>query len=375
MLKTSRYTVFLVLLLLLLGLMAPVLADTADDEQRLRDIQQQMQTEQNRRSEAQQQVNSLSEQLRIIQNDMDDALVGYKEIQTKRTAAEEQIRVNSEVLAQTEKDLSNRRQIFGKRMRDVYENGQISYLDVLFGATDFRDFATRVDILRRVFDQDIAMIGRIKAEQELIVQKRQQLESDRAALVELEQQAAAKKAVIENRKREREAVLGMAVYERDAAERAYQELQETSRDIEEMLRGHSSDPQATGASGVMMWPVRGPITSPFGWRTHPIFGTQIFHSGLDIGTDYGDPVRAADSGVVIDAGWMGGYGKAIIIDHGGGISTLYGHNSELLVSAGQRVSKGQVIAHSGATGYATGPHVHFEVRVNGKPANPYNYLP
>jgi len=125
----------------------------------------------------------------------------------------------------------------------------------------------------------------------------------------------------------------------------------------------------------MSWPINGPITSPYGWRPHPIFGTQRYHSGVDIGADYGDPIRAADGGVIIYSDWMGGYGYAVIIDHGGGISTLYGHNNELLVGVGQRVYKGQTIARAGSTGYSTGPHCHCEVRQNGSPVNPLAYLP
>ena len=124
----------------------------------------------------------------------------------------------------------------------------------------------------------------------------------------------------------------------------------------------------------MIWPVNGVITSPYGYRTHPIFGTTIYHSGIDIGVDYGTPVQAADGGTVVEAGWGSGYGYAVVIDHGNGLSTLYGHNQELAVSAGQSVSQGQVIAYAGSTGNSTGPHVHFEVRANGDPVDPQGYV-
>lgn len=124
----------------------------------------------------------------------------------------------------------------------------------------------------------------------------------------------------------------------------------------------------------MMWPVNGVITSQYGYRVHPIFGSTIYHSGMDIGVDYGTPVAAADSGYVVEAGWISGYGYAVIIDHGNGLSTLYGHNESLAVSAGQSVSKGQTIAYAGSTGNSTGPHVHFEVRSNGDPVDPMAYL-
>jgi murein DD-endopeptidase MepM/ murein hydrolase activator NlpD len=123
----------------------------------------------------------------------------------------------------------------------------------------------------------------------------------------------------------------------------------------------------------MQWPVAGPVTSPFGWRIHPIFHVRKFHTGVDIGAGYGSPIHAADGGRVIYATWMSGYGNTTIIDHGSGISTLYAHQSTILISSGS-VTKGQVIGYVGATGYATGPHLHFEVRINGNPVDPLGYL-
>ena len=126
--------------------------------------------------------------------------------------------------------------------------------------------------------------------------------------------------------------------------------------------------------GGMIWPISGPITSEFGWRTHPIFGSARFHSGIDIGGDYGLPIHAAAGGVVIEAGWIGGYGNTIMIEHGSGIVTLYGHNESLAVGVGQQVNQGDVIAYCGSTGISTGPHCHIEVRVGGEPVSPWDYL-
>ena len=124
----------------------------------------------------------------------------------------------------------------------------------------------------------------------------------------------------------------------------------------------------------MIWPLYGEITSPFGWREHPIYGDARFHSGMDIGGDYGLPIIAAAAGILTYSGWISGYGFPVIIDHGGGISTLYGHNDSLAVGEGQTVSQGQVIAYCGSTGNSTGPHCHFEVRENGEPVDPLGYL-
>lgn len=139
--------------------------------------------------------------------------------------------------------------------------------------------------------------------------------------------------------------------------------------------GGSAAPATPGAKGFIA-PLAGAliVTSPYGYRVHPIYGTTLLHTGVDLGADSGTPIRAAASGTVVSAGWMDGYGNATVIDHGGGLATLYGHQSALLVSAGQKVGQGETIGRVGCTGSCTGPHLHFEVRVNGSPVDPMPYI-
>lgn len=127
-------------------------------------------------------------------------------------------------------------------------------------------------------------------------------------------------------------------------------------------------------TGNIQPPTNAPITSTYGWRIHPKLGYRRLHAGIDFGAASGSPVKAADGGVVTFSGWKGGYGNAVIIDHGQGISTLYGHNSQLLVVVGQRINRGDIIALVGSTGLSTGPHIHFEVRENGISVDPAPYL-
>jgi murein DD-endopeptidase MepM/ murein hydrolase activator NlpD len=133
-------------------------------------------------------------------------------------------------------------------------------------------------------------------------------------------------------------------------------------------------PINSNGPGSLSWPLSGPITSPFGWRHNPFGGAPDFHPGIDIGIDVGTTVAAAASGTIIMAQWYGGYGNYVLIDHGGGISTGYGHLSKIFVSVGQVVQRGQAIAASGNTGASTGPHLHFEVRKKGKPIDPTPWL-
>jgi len=136
-----------------------------------------------------------------------------------------------------------------------------------------------------------------------------------------------------------------------------------------------SEASAAASGGQLADPMPGhPYGSPFGPRVHPVFGSVRIHTGVDIGADEGDPIRSADGGVVVSAGWLGGYGNATIVDHGGGIATLYAHQSRISVSEGERVSRGQVIGRVGCTGTCTGDHLHFEVRIDGDPVDPVPYI-
>lgn len=372
----KRYCTTLTLLCFVGSFSLTVFANSLDNK--LNEIQTQMSDQKGKIDDAKKQVDSVSEQLRVLQQDLQTATDEYKAVKKQLNETEEKIAENKEILAKAEKDLAKRMKILNKRIRDIYENGQISYVDVLFGAKDFNDFMTRMDLLKRVIKHDYDLITKIQSERALILDKKAELERDQATLKELEKSAEEKRKLVEASKEKKEKVLDQAVNDRDTAERAYEELLEASRQVEQMIRQSRypiSGGQGSGKStGSMIWPLDGPITSPFGWRTHPIFGTSKYHSGIDIGGDYGLPVVAADGGVIIYAGWISGYGNAVIIDHGNGVSSLYGHNESLAVSEGQNVSQGQLIAYCGSTGYSTGPHVHFEVRENGSPVDPHNYL-
>ena len=200
------------------------------------------------------------------------------------------------------------------------------------------------------------------------------LSKERMTQAEQEERAHRARADMEEKVKRREALIERLRTDKDLIDQQYEELMRASRQVGEMIRERGMGSAAPSGSGAMIWPVSGSVTSEFGWRVHPITGTQKFHSGVDIGADYGVPIHAAQSGTVEYAGWVSGYGNTVIINHGGGITTLYGHNQSLAVSAGQSVSQGQVISYCGSTGNSTGPHCHFEVRQNGEPVSPYSYL-
>lgn len=363
-------------LLISLSVTGTALADDLEDQ--LADLQRQAEEQQAKTNEASAKVESVSERLRQIQEELRVATAEYKEVKGQLDSVEDKISDNTELLEKTEADLKVKNKKLQQRVRDIYINGQISYVDVLFGAKDFADLMTRMDVLKRIIKHDYDLIMKVKEEKATVENTRAQLEKDKAEAEVLVTDAQAKKAKVEDKESEQQVLLDHAIYDRDTSERMYEEIMAASQEVANMIRrsqmssaGYSGAP--AGAGG-MIWPISGPITSEFGWRTHPIFGTARFHSGLDIGGDYGMPIYAAASGTVIYAGWISGYGNAVIIDHGGGVTTLYGHNDSLNVSEGENVAQGQVIAMCGSTGNSTGPHCHFEVRENGEPVSPYGYL-
>lgn len=363
-------------LLISLSVTGTALADDLEDQ--LADLQRQAEEQQAKTNEASAKVESVSERLRQIQEELRVATAEYKEVKGQLDSVEGKISDNTELLEKTEADLKVKNKKLQQRVRDIYINGQISYVDVLFGAKDFADLMTRMDVLKRIIKHDYDLIMKVKEEKATVENTRAQLEKDKAEAEVLVTDAQAKKAKVEDKESEQQVLLDQAIYDRDTSERMYEEIMAASQEVANMIRrsqmssaGYSGAP--AGAGG-MIWPISGPITSEFGWRTHPIFGTARFHSGLDIGGDYGMPIYAAASGTVIYAGWISGYGNAVIIDHGGGVTTLYGHNDSLNVSEGENVAQGQVIAMCGSTGNSTGPHCHFEVRENGEPVSPYGYL-
>lgn len=363
-------------LLISLSVTGTALADDLEDQ--LADLQRQAEEQQAKTNEASAKVENVSERLRQIQEELRVATSEYKDVKGQLDSVEDKISDNTELLQKTEADLKVKNKKLQQRVRDIYINGQISYVDVLFGAKDFADLMTRMDVLKRIIKHDYDLIMKVKEEKATVENTRAQLEKDKAEAEVLVADAQAKKAKVEDKESEQQVLLDQAIYDRDTSERMYEEIMAASQEVANMIRrsqmssaGYSGAP--AGAGG-MIWPISGPITSEFGWRTHPIFGTARFHSGLDIGGDYGMPIYAAAGGTVIYAGWISGYGNAVIIDHGGGVTTLYGHNDSLNVSEGENVAQGQVIAMCGSTGNSTGPHCHFEVRENGEPVSPYGYL-
>lgn len=359
-------------------------------------------------------INSISEVKRVLDEEAQIAVADFNEKQSALDETLNRIEANEILLLETERDYEKKRRRLERRIRDIYINGQISYIDVLFGAHDFGDFLTRMDLLKRVIYNDVDLLNAVLQYKSDVERLGEKLEDDK--ILQANQLRLATKA--KNKKlqvvEQQQALLDRMEHDKDLYNQRYDEMMAASKQVEKLIQESKyrieaekvakaqrdaerkaraereklareqkkAEKNSEGyvetfvpeGNGEMIYPLTGPITSEFGWRTHPVFGGSKFHSGIDIGGDYGMEIKAARGGVVSHAGWIDGYGNTVMIEHGGGLVTLYGHNQSFAVSVGEKVKQGQVIAYCGSTGNSTGPHCHFEVRLNGEPVSPYDYL-
>jgi murein DD-endopeptidase MepM/ murein hydrolase activator NlpD len=318
---------------------------------------------------------STVDRLKDVGADMDDLYVRIKRLQIQLGILQENLQI-------TKKKLLSHQRSMTLRLRDIYENGEINYLTALTDSESFSDFLNRLDFLSLIVREDLNLLSKIKAERASLNAQEKQFQNKYMKLVGFQQNLMEREKLLISLKERREYLLTEVQVQRHHIARNVMQLENLSAEeekaLQELIRLQQSLNARSGkkyaGSGSMNWPCGGYLSSPFGWRIHPIYRSYIFHTGVDIAAEYGTAIAAADSGIVIMASWYGGYGNAVVIDHGSGLSTLYGHCSVLYVRAGQQVSKGQVVALVGSTGNSTGPHLHFEVRQNGTPIDPRGKL-
>lgn len=314
------------------------------------------------------------------------------DLDTQTRSTERKIAWNTIQLDAAQKSLKLHNDRLNKRLVDIYENGDMSYVAVLLSARTFAEFVERWEDLRLLIAANEravrerksaeAKVAAVQADlqrtqtelaSEQLAQERAKnqlstLAEERRNLVTLadseRRHRATEVAEMENLSAAEEAELEGLIRERQRQLEAAREAARRAAGIAGII------PPPTSGGGQFAWPVSGTITSPFGWRSNPFGGSPDFHPGLDIAAPMGTTVTAAASGTVILAQWYGGYGNFIMIDHGNGVASGYGHLSAIYVSNGQQVQKGQAIGAVGSTGHSTGPHLHFEVRVNGKTVDP-----
>ena len=321
------------------------------------------------------QISALNSKINTIENEINQISA---DIQNKIAAiAEAEIK-----LKETEEAIVQQNDALNKRLRVMYKNGETGMLEILLGSSNISDFLSNVDMIQKIYDNDIKILKKIQKQHEDIKEQKVQLETLKTQLEQEKKNEEAKQAELQVQKSSVEALKAEVSKDNKALEKQIDQLNAEANALTALIQAQQNKGQASSSAtsqytgGAMAWPVPAShrITSPYGYRIHPILKVKKFHSGIDIGAGSGSSIIAAADGKVTMSKYYGGYGNTVMIDHGGGMVTLYAHCSKLNVSVGQKVSKGQTIALVGSTGQSTGPHLHFEVRKNGATQNPTSYV-
>lgn len=305
-----------------------------------------------------------------------------------KSEKEDELYETEQELHAAEAEVVKSDELLQKRTRLMYSNGVVSYLDVLLSATSFTDFLDRFDSLQLILQSDREILEHNKEVQLLVTEKKAELDMQLEELTTLVEQLKQEQAVLATQEAEKETLVASYAAKSAELHEHAEDLELISEEQEKLLvqlaskvsklnaeKKRISNPYSGGKLGMPI-DSKYRVTSNFGVRIHPITGVRKQHNGMDFGAPSGTPIYAAESGIVIVSKTWSGYGNTVIIDHGNGLWTLYGHikNGGLLVNEGDSVKKGDKIALVGSTGNSTGPHLHFEVRKNEVPVNPASYL-
>lgn len=311
------------------------------------------------------------------QQKLENATTSLARSKKQIIAAQNQLNGLHGQLEKATAEYNNLNNILAAHVRKTYKTQRKAMFEAIISSKDINMFMDRLYFKKLIIQEDFKKMTAARSKAQEINNLRLSIEKQKRNLERSVISINSQQAYIEQAINKNEKMIQKLRTDRIAYQKAEQELAKQSASIGSYINKTTKNSSVQVASGFIK-PIQGRITSPFGWRTHPIFNTRSFHSGIDIGgPNYGE-IRASNSGKVIYSGWYGGYGKVVILEHGvvngKPITTLYAHMSSILVSNGQRVNKGQVIGKEGTTGYSTGPHCHFEVRVNGQPSNPNSYI-
>lgn len=367
------------------------------EQRKLETVKAQLKVKRSELENATAKVDSIAEQLALTARNIAAVQAHLAEIDAGMEFTRRKLNVNRVQLAAAQASLQRHNEALKRRLIDAYEVGDLGYLAVMLQAKSFGDFIDRWNDIRFVILANQATVRARRADAERVAAIRTSLLADESALSDALTSAQQQRRALDGLAVQRRNLLAVAQSERSHVRTEVAQLDDMSEEAEAALEnlirqkqqeederraairraaqlaGESLPPEP-GAPGQLIWPVSGPITSPFGMRMHPVYGRPIVHRGIDIAAAQGTTVAAAADGRVIVASYQGDCGNMIAIDHRGGLSTMYCHLSAMFVGVGQDVQRGQAIGAVGMTGDATGPHLHFQVMQDAKPVDPMSFL-
>lgn len=373
-------------------------ANAANEEEKLSETQSKIDKANDKKGVLSEQIAGLSSQIDAYETQVAalraeerDAEYRLEQKQDELDAAEAEVKKAYAELKVLAKRLKRSLEVLKERLVAIYQSGSTDMAELILTSNDYGDLIQRSEYLEHIQDHDEVIVDRVRGlrdEQQAIVMRlkkaKDTIESSRDEIAAEEQNLATAREAVESQQSELKSARSERAAAVDQIDSEVGHLEEIESDLQAKIQeqiaaasglttlpaGPLSSPSAAG----LIWPVSGTVSSGFGGRSSPGGVGSTFHEGLDIAVPEGTPIRAAASGTVIMASYNGGYGNYTCVDHGSGLSTCYAHQSQFGVTSGQSVDQGQVIGYSGNTGASTGPHLHFEVRINGAAVDPLGYL-
>ncbi len=372
--KIKRWICYGFATALIFSLLSPALIFGGNEQDKLNELNKEITRLQTKLKAGKAEESKLASQIKNLDKLIKEAEGEIKDLQNEIVQTNNKIAEVEAQLTAKKADIDQQNSEMGARIRAMYKNGDVGILEVLLGSTNITDFLTNLDMTQKIFDNDVEMLEQLEEQHKVLENHQNQLEALRRKLTEKRQTEASKQGQLQVSRGDVSQLKAEVAGDNKTLEKQVDALNdEANALVAEILRL-----QGTGdyVGGILAWPAPASkrVTSEFGYRLHPILKVKKLHTGLDIGVASGSKIVAANAGKVIKAAWNNSYGYMVMVDHGGGIVTLYAHNSQLKVKTGDIVTRGQTIALSGSTGASTGPHLHFEVRVNGEYKNPKSYL-
>lgn len=374
----KRILIIFIILLSLIGFYSIVVAENLEDLQ-------------NKKSDLQNQINESNEQIQEIQieltenleklNSIEEKIYNYESeialLETDLNDIEAEIEKTTEKLNIVEENYNLQKEAFQSRMVAIYESGDIVYIDVLLHSNSFSDFISNYYLIGEIAKYDNNLLENIEEQKKQIETTKTLLEEKKKNLQQLKNNKEKTTIALENSKIIRNSYISKLTDQEKETQNKINEYQTELNNLESQIVALTTGNIGSDyIGGEFAWPAPGytTITSRYGMRIHPILKTARVHTGTDIAMPTGAYIIAANDGVVIKSMYTTGYGNMVMIDHGGGVSTLYGHGSEIIAQTGQEVKKGDIIMKAGSTGWSTGPHLHFEVRINGTAVDSLPYI-
>lgn len=374
-----------------LALTSPSFADDLDariakEQQKLEYIQKKIEQHKKEAASYAKKEKSLLAELEEINQKEEVARQKIKVLELKERKLNERIKELSKKIEEEEALLARAKKALSSRVVSLYKFGSVSQYKLLFSARNVQEAMSMSYLLGRVAKADSELIGEVRERKRSLEESKEELQRQKQDLLTNKKDLESERKKLLQAQSQQKKLISDIRQQKSLHEKATAELAASQRELQEKIKSliaekrrraavSSSRTALVAPKGKLLWPVRGSINDRYGTRVHPVFKTKTVHTGIDIGAAHGTPVKAAARGEVLFTGWLKGYGQVIILDHGGDMTTVYAHLSAINVREGQVVNQGAVIGRVGSTGVATGPHLHFEVRINANAVDPLRYLP